>query len=134
MTGPTDTSLNPFGNCHKCANYAKGQGTKACLKCKQLRLFDKTWEDRDTIRVVHIPSAIMEAVGDGSGEPKGIAWAIQKLAPNEAACLLMQYYGKCTREEMADVLCVSTRTIDNILRKARAGLKYILTKDNQVVE
>jgi len=40
-------SNNPFGSCHKCGSYANGRGTKECLKCEQLVLFNKTCNEKD---------------------------------------------------------------------------------------
>ncbi len=127
-------SDNPFEGCRNCPSYDRGQGTKKCLTCKQYKLFNETWNNGDTIQVVHIPEELMDAVADVNKKVPNLLEAIRKLDPKDQACILMQHYGGCTVDEIAEALNVTATVIDRRVKRARVSIKKMLSNDNSIVE
>jgi len=119
--------------CRLCLSYNRGAGTKQCFKCARYKEICSQFTDRETIRVIHLPSALMEEVADRSHMGKGLLWAIRKLDPRDAAVMLMRHYGEYTNAEIAEALNVSDRTITTIMAQATSTLKIILNEGSSVV-
>jgi len=120
--------------CRSCDSYNRGAGTKNCFKCQRYQDVCLEFTDRETIRVIHVPSALIEEVADRAHEDKGMLWAVRKLDPKDMACILLQYYGKCSIDEIAEAMGVTGTVIDRRLHRSRKILEQIISERNHAVE
>ena len=119
--------------CRLCLSYNRGAGTKQCFKCARYKEICSQFTDRETIRVIHLPSALMEEVADRSHMGKDMLTMIRMLDPKDMACILLQYYGRCSIAEIAEALGVTNTVIDRRLKRSRKILEEIIKEENHVV-
>lgn len=117
-----------FNGCRACPSYNRGAGTETCFKCARYKEITDMYTDRETIRVVHIPSALIEEVADHSHQDFSMLQAIRKLDPKEMCAALMRYYGNATMEEIGQAMNLSDRQVKRITKSAMSSLKIIINE------
>ncbi len=113
-------------NCHNCASYQHGAGSKSCLSCPKYKTIQKQSVRRRTIRVEAFPAAIIEQIADIAGpEGEDIVSAIRQLPAELSAVISLRYLSGLTTDEIAVTLRISERTARYRIAEALVAVKKI---------
>jgi len=117
-----------FSACRDCPHYNRGAGSGKCLNCPRYKDVINGFPDRDTIRVVSVPQAIIEEVADSSTKDFSMLGFIRKLDLREGAVALLRYYGRYTIEEIAETLTISPSTVKRLSASSMAHIKIMINE------
>lgn len=121
--------------CSKCGDWNRGEGTKACLKCKRYREIQRLSVRRHTIRIEPVPQSILEAIPelDEGVDMEATDFILQHVnaLPVRTAIVIHAYYKLgATDREIASQLQISKSNASEIRRKGIAALQAILKGEN----
>jgi len=117
-----------FSACRDCPHYNRGAGSGKCLNCPRYKDVINGFPDRETIRVVSVPQAIIEEVADTATKDFSMIGFIRKLDVKEGAVALLRYYGRYTIEDMAEALSISPSTAKRLSTSAVTHLKIMISE------
>ncbi len=114
-------------NCHLCDQFARGAGTKYCLKCPKYKDIQRLSVRRQTIKYEILPQALLEQVAEIPQSNKIID--ILRLMPADLAALIaMRYYAGLQIREVAGIVRLSPGAVKYRLHIAVEWLKKYLSK------
>jgi len=108
-------------NCMDCKHWRNGEGDKYCLGCyKYTQSYSPTGEE-DVMEFEVVPDTILESIPE-IWTDKSMPEKIRRLPVKNSAAIMLKYYGKMNRKEIAEAMSISDRTVDRLLKEAMAML------------